>query len=38
VGVSDAPPYPALAALGVFAVLAFWGTMEILRRGWKLRY
>jgi ABC-2 type transport system permease protein len=38
VGVSDAPPYPALAALGVFAVLAFWGTMEILRRGYKLRY
>jgi len=38
VGVSDAPPYPALAALGVFAVLAFWGTTELLRRGWKLRY
>lgn len=38
VGVSDAPPYPALAALGVFAVLAFLGTVEILRRGYKLRY
>ncbi len=38
VGVSDAPPYPALAALGVFAVLAFVGTVEILRRGYKLRY
>ena len=38
VGVSDTPPYPALAALGVFSVLAFLGTVEILRRGWKLRY
>jgi ABC-2 type transport system permease protein len=38
VGVSDAPPYPALVALGVFAVLAFWGTVELLRRGYKLRY
>ncbi len=38
VGVSDAPPYPALTALGVFAVLAFVGTVEILRRGYKLRY
>ena len=38
VGISDAPPYPALAALGVFAVLAFLGTTELLRRGWKLRY
>ena len=38
VGVSDAPPYPALAALGVFSVLAFLGTVEVLRRGWKLRY
>jgi len=38
VGVSDAPPYPALAGLGVFAVLAFLGTVEILRRGYKLRY
>ena len=38
VGVSDAPPHPALAGLGVFSVLAFLGTVEILRRGWKLRY
>ncbi len=38
VGVSDAPPYPALAGLGVFSVLAFLGTVEILRRGYKLRY
>jgi ABC-2 type transport system permease protein len=38
VGISDAPPYPALVALGVFAVLAFLGTTELLRRGWKLRY
>ena len=38
VGVSDAPPYPALATLVVFAVLAFLGTVEVLRRGWKLRY
>ena len=38
VGVSDAPPYPALAGLGVFSVLAFVGTVEILRRGYKLRY
>jgi ABC-2 type transport system permease protein len=38
VGVSDAPPYPALAALGIFAVLVFAGTVEILRRGYKLRY
>ncbi len=38
VGVSDAPPYPALAALGVFSVLAFLGTVELLRRGYKLRY
>ncbi|MDP9410942.1 MAG: ABC transporter permease [Actinomycetota bacterium] len=38
VGVSDVPPYPTLAALGVFAVLAFWGTTELLRRGYKLRY
>ncbi|MBA3637179.1 MAG: ABC transporter permease [Actinomycetota bacterium] len=38
VGVSDVSPYPALAALGVFAVLAFWGTTELLRRGYKLRY
>ena len=38
VGVSDVPPYPALAALGVFAVLTFSGTAELLRRGYKLRY
>ncbi len=38
VGVSDAPPYPALAALGAFSVLAFLVTVEILRRGYKLRY
>jgi len=38
VGVSDAPPYPALAALVIFAVLAFLGTTELLRRGYKLRY
>ena len=38
VGVSDTPPYPALAALGVFAGLAFLGTVEILRRGYRLRY
>jgi len=38
VGVSDAPPYPALAALGAFAVLALLGTTELLRRGYKLRY
>ncbi|MDP9479684.1 MAG: ABC transporter permease [Actinomycetota bacterium] len=38
VGVSDAPPYPALIALVVFAVLAFLGTVELIRRGYKLRY
>jgi ABC-2 type transport system permease protein len=38
IGVSDAPPYPALGALGIFAVLSFWGTTELLRRGYKLRY
>ncbi|MDQ3377296.1 MAG: ABC transporter permease [Actinomycetota bacterium] len=38
VGVSDVPPYPALVALGIFAVLAFLGTTELLRRGYKLRY
>lgn len=38
VGVSDAPPYPALAALVIFAALAFTVTVEILRRGYKLRY
>ena len=38
VGVSDTPPYPTLAALGAFAVLAFLATTELLRRGWKLRY
>ena len=37
-GVSDVPPYPALAALIVFAVLSFLATVEILRRGYKLRY
>jgi ABC-2 type transport system permease protein len=37
-GVSDVPPYPALAALVVFAVLAFLFTTELLRRGYKLRY
>lgn len=38
VGVSDVPPYPAIVALIVFAVLAFLGTTELLRRGYKLRY
>jgi ABC-2 type transport system permease protein len=38
VGVSDAPPYPALAALVVFAVVAFLGATELIRRGYKLRY
>jgi ABC-2 type transport system permease protein len=38
VGVSDAPPYPALAALVIFAVVAFLGTTELIRRGYKLRY
>ncbi len=38
VGVSDVPPYPALTALVVFAVLAFMGTVELIRRGYKLRY
>lgn len=38
IGVSDAPPYPALVALGVFALLAFLFTTELLRRGYKLRY
>ena len=38
VGVSDTLPYPALATLGVFSVLAFLGTVEILRRGWKRMY
>ncbi len=37
-GVSDAPPYPALTALVVFAALAFLGTVELIRRGYKLRY
>ncbi len=37
-GISDVAPYPALAALVVFAVLAFLVTMEILRRGYNLRY
>jgi ABC-2 type transport system permease protein len=38
VGVSDAPPYPALAALVVFAVVAFLGATALIRRGYKLRY
>jgi ABC-2 type transport system permease protein len=38
VGISDTPPYPALAAVVIFAVLAFLSTMELLRRGYKLRY
>jgi hypothetical protein len=38
VGVSDAPPYPALIALVVFAALAFLSTVELIRRGYKLRY
>ncbi|MGI9049884.1 MAG: ABC transporter permease [Rubrobacteraceae bacterium] len=37
-GVSDVPAYPALAALAVFAVVTFWATVELLRRGYKLRY
>ena len=37
-GVSDVPPYPALAALMIFAVLAFLGTTEMLRHGHNLRY
>jgi ABC-2 type transport system permease protein len=37
-GVSDVPVYPALVALVVFAVLAFLVTVELLRRGYKLRY
>ena len=37
-GVSDVPPYPALAALIIFAVLAFLGMTEMLRRGHNLRY
>jgi ABC-2 type transport system permease protein len=37
-GISDVPPYPALAALMIFAVLAFSGTTEMLRRGHNLRY
>ena len=38
VGVSDAPSYPALAARGFFSGLTFLGTVEVLRRGWKLKY
>ncbi|MDP9458541.1 MAG: hypothetical protein M3Q60_22820 [Actinomycetota bacterium] len=38
VGVSDAPPYPALSALVGFAVLAFLGTVKLIRCGYKLRY
>src|SRR5215218_1387148 len=37
-GVSDVPPYPALVALAVYAVLAFLFTTELLRRGYKLRF
>jgi ABC-2 type transport system permease protein len=37
-GISDIPPFPALTALAVFAVLAFLVTIEVLRRGYKLRY
>jgi ABC-2 type transport system permease protein len=37
-GISDIPPYPALAALAVFALVAFLATIELLRRGYKLRY
>ncbi len=37
-GVSDVPPYPALAALLACAVVAFLATTELLRRGYKLRY
>jgi ABC-2 type transport system permease protein len=37
-GISDIPPYPALAALAVFALMAFLATIELLRRGYKLRY
>lgn len=38
VGVSDAPPYPALAALVIFAVVAFLGATALIGRGYKLRY
>jgi len=38
VGVSDAPPYPALAALVVFAALSFLFAVELIRCGYKLRY
>jgi ABC-2 type transport system permease protein len=37
-GVSDVPVYPALAALIIFAVIAFSGTTQMLRRGHNLRY
>ena len=37
-GVSDVPVYPAMVGLVVFAVLAFLVTVELLRRGYKLRY
>ena len=37
-GVSDVLPYPALAALMIFAILAFLGTTEMLRHGHNLRY
>jgi len=38
VGVSDTPPYPALAALVIFGVVVFLTTTELIRRGYKLRY
>jgi ABC-2 type transport system permease protein len=37
-GVSDVPPFPALAALIIFAIVAFLGTTGMLRRGHNLRY
>lgn len=37
-GIADAPVYPAMAALVGFAVLSFLVTVELLRRGYKLRY
>lgn len=37
-GVSDIPPYPALTVLVVLAMLAFLATVELVRRGYKLRY
>jgi ABC-2 type transport system permease protein len=37
-GVSDTPAYPVLAGLVVLALLTFLGTVELLRRGYRLRY